>query len=81
MRRVKNWLIVIAITATLLTIVSFSFKINTNYYCCESPTFRWKFAIYCGECDAETGCHFIKLENTGFMEYLGLREINCELNK
>ncbi len=53
-------------------------KMVTDYYCCESPTYHWKLAIYCGECYDETGCHFTRLENTGIWEYLGLKAIDCE---
>ena len=74
--------ILIALSIILLSLIVFSnvVKIETDYYYCESPTVRWKLAIYCGECDAETGCHFVKLKGTGPLEYFGLREIDCERN-
>lgn len=52
-------------------------KFETDFYCCESPTVRWKFALYCGECDGETGCRFTKIEGSGILEYLELREMDC----
>lgn len=78
MRTVKIGLISLGISSVLLISFAYIFKLETDYYCCESPTYRWKFAIYCGECDDETGCHFSKIEKTGFMEYFGLWEIPCE---
>lgn len=45
-------------------------------YCAESLVVRWKFAIYTGECDAETGCHFYKMEGTGILEYFGFKKNN-----
>ena len=46
-------------------------------YCGESPAVRWRGAIYTGECDDETGCHYIKLSDNGLREYLGLAPIRC----
>lgn len=73
--------ILIFLLVIVLCIIGVSqfIKIDTNYYCCESPTVRWKFALYCGECDDETGCHYTRLNGTGLLEYLGLREVNCSL--
>jgi hypothetical protein len=48
-------------------------RIDTEYHYLESPVVRWKFALYYGECDAETGCHFNKIPHTGILEYLGLK--------
>lgn len=45
--------------------------------CGESPVVRWKFAIYRGECDDETGCHFSKMEENGMAAYFGLKKISC----
>jgi hypothetical protein len=70
----------IFIFTSILLLIGFFYKIETNYYCCESATVRWKFALYCGECDSETSCHFIKLENTGLLEYFGFRSLDCKLN-
>lgn len=56
-------------------------RIGTNSsYCGESPTVRWKFAIYCGECNDETGCNYIKVKGTGVLEYFGFKKINKEIN-
>jgi hypothetical protein len=36
-----------------------------NKYCCEQPVFRWKYAIYYGECwegEGGDGCEFTKIE-------------------
>ncbi|KRD70349.1 hypothetical protein ASE45_00275 [Lysobacter sp. Root96] len=47
-------------------------------YCYDvTPAVRWRGAIYTGECDSETGCHFIKLDDNGLREYLGLAPIRC----
>lgn len=80
-KKFKIFLITFFVFVSAVFIFSYSFKIDTDYYCCESPTVRWKFAIYCGECDDETGCHYIKLEDTGILEYFGFREVNCKMNK
>lgn len=73
----------IALTLSTLLIttllIGFFLKIETHYNCCESPTVRWKFALYCGECDDETGCHFTKIEGTGWMEYFGIKKMDCAL--
>ncbi len=74
----KKILYFIFIFTSILLLIGFCLKIKTNYYCCESPTVRWKFAIYCGECDSETGCHYSKLENTGLLEYFGYRIVDCQ---
>ena len=76
----KIGIIATSILFILLIAFSYIFKIRTNYYCCESPTYRWKFAIYCGECNDETGCYFHKMEGTGVLEYFGCREIDCPEN-
>ena len=70
------------ITAILATIFAFSYfvKIGTGMTCGESPVVRWKFAIYRGECDDETGCHFSKMEENGILEYFGLKKISCYEN-
>ena len=50
---------------------------------CEEPVFRWKYAIYCGECYQGEGsgkygnCNFQKIEGTGCREYFGLRNFEC----
>ena len=81
MRVVKIGLISSVIIVGIVSSIAYFFKIETDHYCCESPTYRWKFAIYCGECDDETGCHFKKIEKTGLAEYFGLSEIPCEQNQ
>ena len=71
---------VIAIVTSIFLTVFFSFsyfvKIRTgeNYHGL-SPIVRWKCALYYGECDDETGCHFTKIPKTGIMEYLGIHEL------
>ena len=54
-----------------------SLKIGTGLYCGELPVVRWKFGIYRGECDDETGCHFYRMDNNGILEYFGFKKINC----
>ncbi len=76
---IRRILVICTALAFSLVIISF-IKIKTDYYCCESPTIRWRFAIYCGECDDETGCHYIHLNNTGILEYFGLKPIPCDKN-
>lgn len=67
----------IGIVSILTIVVSYTLKIGTGLYCGDLPVVRWKFAIYRGECDDETGCHFYKMENNGVREYFGFRKINC----
>ncbi len=67
----------ISIALVLTFIVSYTIKIDTGLYCSESPVVRWKFAIYTGESDAETGCHFSKMHGTGMLEYFGFKKITC----
>lgn len=75
---IKKFIVITFSLVVLITLpLSLGVKINTNYYCCESPTVRWRFAIYCGECDAETGCHYEKIKGTGVMEYLDLKGVEC----
>ena len=50
-------------------------KIGTGLYYAESPIVRWKFAIYTGECNDETGCHYLKMKETGILEYFGVKKI------
>lgn len=71
--------IIITILATIF-VVSYFVKIDTGMACGESPVVRWKFAIYRGECDDETGCHFSKMEENGVAEYFGLKKISCHGN-
>jgi len=68
--------LIIAILATIAAI-SYFVKIDTGMTCGESPVVRWKFAIYIGECDDETSCHFSKMEENGILEYFGLKKISC----
>ncbi|MFT5822188.1 MAG: hypothetical protein ACI8ZM_003444 [Crocinitomix sp.] len=75
----KKRLKILAITVMVILGITATFvKIETNYNCCESPTVRWKFAIYCGECDDETGCHYVQVADTGILEYFGLKSIPCD---
>lgn len=76
---IKRFSMICAALTFCLVMISF-IKIKTDYYCCESPTIRWKFAIYCGECDDETGCHYTLVKNTGVLEYFGLKPIPCDIN-
>lgn len=68
--------LIITILSTIFAI-SYFVKIDTGKTCGESPVVRWKFAIYRGECDDETGCHFSKMEENGIAEYFGLKKISC----
>jgi hypothetical protein len=73
----------IAIFSSIFLAVFFSFayfvKIRTGEWNHGlSPIVRWKCALYWGECDDETGCHFTKIPNTGILEYLGINEIPGE---
>ncbi|MFN3967929.1 hypothetical protein [Flavobacterium sp.] len=70
------YLLISIIVAILL--ISYFVPINTGRYCSESPVLRWKFAIYRGECnDVSDSCDFTKMENTGVLEYFGLKKIYC----
>ncbi|MGN7918282.1 MULTISPECIES: hypothetical protein [Lysobacter] len=64
-----------ALAAGLWTIVFV--RIGTGVYCGESPAVRWRLAIHAGECDAETGCHFVRQDDTGAAEYFGFKPIPC----
>ena len=51
---------------------------------CEQPVFRWKYAIYYGECfqgEGGNGNNFQKIEGTGWREYFGLRDFECPCDK
>lgn len=62
----------------LLSVIGiYHIRIGTGNFCGSSPIVHWKFAIYTGECDDETGCLFLKMEDTGILEYLGLKKIPC----
>lgn len=64
-----------ALAAGLWTILFV--RIGTGVYCGESPAVRWRLAIHAGECDAETGCHFVRQDGTGAAEYFGFKPIPC----
>lgn len=72
---------VLLIMILLLFAFSYFGKLGTGEYCAESPIVRWKFAIYTGECDDETGCHFTKMQGTGVLEYFGLKRFPCIDNR
>lgn len=62
----------------LLSVIGIYYiRIGTGKFCGSSPIVHWKFAIYTGECDDETGCFFLKMEDTGILEYLGLKKVPC----
>ncbi len=61
--------------STIIFAVSHFLKIGTGLYYAQSPIVRWKFAIYTGECNDETGCNYLKMKGTGVFEYFGLKEI------
>ena len=75
--KIKRIAIVTSIFLTVFFSFSYFVKIRTgeNYHGL-SPIVRWKCALYYGECDDETGCHFTKIPKTGIMEYLGIHEIS-----
>ena len=76
MKRRKRWLPLLLALATALAVLGMSrVRLGTGRYYAEQPVVRWKFAIYYGECDDETGCHFSKMDDTGPLEYFGLRPI------
>jgi hypothetical protein len=75
--RLKVFFYIVIAISILIFGISYTIKFDTGMYCAESPVVRWKFAIYTGECDDETGCHFYKLEGTGILEYFGLKKITC----
>jgi hypothetical protein len=66
-----------AVVVLFAVICIYHSRIGTDTYCGSSPIVHWKFAIYTGECDDETGCHFLKMKDTGIMEYLGLKKVPC----
>jgi hypothetical protein len=66
---------ILIVTFLLIFGISYTVKFGTGKYCAESPVVRWKFAIYTGECDDETACHFSKMEGTGILEYFGFKTI------
>jgi hypothetical protein len=70
------WLLLCVVVVTIGYVVGFT-RLGTGQYCGESPAVRWRLAIHSGECDAETGCHYLKVENTGVLEYLGIKKFSC----
>jgi len=56
-------------------------RIGTGMYYAEFSIVRWKFAIYIGECNDETGCNYLKLENNGFLEWIGIHKIKLSNGK
>jgi len=74
--KIKRIVIFTSIFLTLFLSFAYFVKIRTGEtYHGLSPIVRWKCALYFGECDDETGCHFTKIPKTGMMEYLGINEI------
>lgn len=74
--KIKRITIVTSIFLTFFFTFAYFVKIETGErYDGLSPIVRWKCALYWGECDSETGCHFTKIPNTGILEYLGINEI------
>ena len=71
----QRWLLLALATALGVLLGLSQVRFDTGRYSASSPVWRWRFAIYRGECDDETGCHFNKMEGTGLLEYVGLREI------
>jgi len=70
----QRWLL-LALVAGLGVLGIYHVRFDTGRYTVLEPVWRWKFAIYTGECDDETGCHFEKMPGTGLLEYVGLKEI------
>ena len=78
--KIKTIAIVTSIVLTVIFSFAYFVKIRTGEtYHGLSPIVRWKCALYTGECDDETGCHFQKIPNTGMLEYLGINEL-CQKN-
>jgi hypothetical protein len=73
--KIKSVFYIFLVVLTTVFAISYFVKIGTGLYYADSPIVRWKFAIYTGECDDETGCHYLKMEETGVFEYFGLKEI------
>ena len=74
--KIKRITIVTSVVLTVFFFFAYFVKIRTGEtYHGLSPIFRWKCALYWGEYDAETGCHFTKIPNTGILEYLGIHEL------
>ena len=75
--KIKRITIITSVVLTVFFFFTYFVKIRTgeNYHGL-SPIVRWKCALYYGECDDETGCHFAKIPNTGILEYLGINEIS-----
>ncbi len=72
----NDFLLFSGILIAIFTIIYF-IKIPKALYCNQSPIVRWKFAIYTGECNDETGYDFLKMKGTGFFEHLHLKNIPC----
>ena len=70
----RRWLLLVLVAGLGVLGIS-QVRLTTGRYYAESPVVRWKFAIYTGECDDETGCHFVKMAGTGLLEYVGLKAI------
>lgn len=67
----------IGVILILITYISYTVKIYTGKNCNELPIIYWKFAIYTKECTEKDVYHFQKMEETGMLEYFGLKKIFC----
>lgn len=77
-RKRSIYLFIIFIILILGASVIWFTRIGTGRYCFESPEVRWRLAIYLGECDDVSGCHYRKRPGTGVLEYFGLRDAPSE---
>lgn len=63
----QRWLL-LALAAGLGVLGISQVRFDTGRYFAESPVWRWKFAIYYGEYDAEAGgYHLEKVPGTGLL--------------
>ena len=71
----QRWLL-LALAAGLGVLGIYHVRFGTGRHTVLEPVWRWKFAIYKGEYDAEAGGYDLeKVPGTGLLEYVGLKEI------
>jgi hypothetical protein len=80
-KKMRALIISVAILLFCFVVLPFyQLPIAGREYCCEQPVFRWKYAIYYGECfegEGGEGNDYKKIEGTGWMEYFGLKGFEC----
>lgn len=82
----KKKYIISSIIVLILFLVAFFVPIPTNIMCRESPICWYRFGVYRYEYNAESGGNtsfggniYLYQKIGGIQEYLGLKEVECDL--